>query len=249
MSAIYSPRLSRRVSLFPRQAIYTIKLYHHANQKGESRNDQAIRTQRRGAMKKTGAAKKVSSKQSGPLKGQNHGVRVGDAVLKERTGKTWDEWFPILDKAGASKMNHTRILTFLMEKFKVPGWWSQMVAVGYEHSRGLREIYESCGGFSANISRTFEVAVKPLFAACQHEKQRGAWLADDKLVVSTVQPGKTVRGAWDGGSRLEIRFYPKGAAKTQVVIDHMKLSSGEQVEKMKAYWAKNLERLKEFAGG
>jgi hypothetical protein len=200
-------------------------------------------------MRKTSAAKKVLSKQSGPLRGQKHGVRVGDAVLKERTGKTWEEWFPILDKAGAKKMDHTQILTLLMEKFKVPGWWSQMVAVGYEHSRGLREIYESCGGFSANVSRTLEIGVKPLFAAWQDEKKRGAWLTGDKLVISTARPDKTVRGAWDGESRVEIRFYPKGAAKTQVVIDHMKLSSGEQVEKMKTYWAKNLERLKEFAGG
>ncbi len=192
-------------------------------------------------------ATRVASKKSGPLSGQEHGVRVGDEVLKERTGKTWAEWFPILDKAGAKKMNHTQIASVLHEKFGVPRWWCQMVAVGYEHSRGLREIYESCGGFSANVSRTLAVGVNTLFAACQDDRKRGKWLKGDALIISTARPRKTIRGAWNGESRLEIRFYPKGTAKTQVVIDHMKLSSGSEVEKMKAFWAENLERLREFS--
>jgi hypothetical protein len=198
--------------------------------------------------KKVASSKKETAKTSGSLSGQDHGVRVGDEVLKERTGRIWAEWFPILDKVGAKKMNHTQITEVLREKFSVPGWWCQMVAVGYEHSRGLRELHESCGGFSASISRTFDVAVRPLFSWCVDDKKRAVWLAGDKLVVSTARPEKTVRGAWDGDSRLEIRFYPKGAGKTQVVIDHMKLSSSTDVEKMKAFWAANLERLREFAG-
>jgi hypothetical protein len=193
------------------------------------------------------AGKKSASKKSGPLRGQEHGVRVGDPVLKERTGKTWAQWFPILDKAGAKKMNHTEIAAVLHDKFGVPGWWCQMVAVGYEHSRGLRDLHESSGGFSASVSRTLGVGAKRLFAACADDKKRGLWLKDDALVISTARPEKTVRGAWDGTSRMEIRFYPKGAEKTQVVIDHMKLASRADVEKMKAFWSENLERLREFA--
>jgi hypothetical protein len=199
------------------------------------------------AGRKAASQKKVAAKSSGPLSGQDHGVRVGDQVLKQRSGKTWAEWFPILDKADAKKMNHTQIADVLDKKFSVPGWWCQMIAVGYEHSRGLRELHESCGGFSASVSRTLGVAVKPLFAACADEKKRGEWLSGDKLAVSTARPEKTVRGAWDRVSRLEIRFYPKDAAKTQVVIDHRKLASSADVEKMKAYWSENLERLREFA--
>src|SRR5580704_12020346 len=126
--------------------------------------------------KKAPLSKKVTAKTSGPLSGQDHGVRVGDDVLKQRTGKTWAEWFPILDKAGAKKMNHTEISAVLHEKFGVPGWWCQMIAVGYEHSRGLRELHESCGGFTASVSRTFEIGVESLFAACVDDKKRRAWL-------------------------------------------------------------------------
>ena len=143
-------------------------------------------------------------------------------------------------------MNHTQIAAVLHEKFGVPGWWCQMVAVGYEHSRGLRKLHESSAGFSASVSRTLNIALKPLFASCAEDKKRGAWLKGDKLVISTARPEKTVRGAWDGASRLEIRFYPKGEAKTQVVIDHMKLASSADVQKMKAFWSESLDRLREF---
>ena len=129
-----------------------------------------------GDREESAAIEESDGETSGPLSGQDHGVRVGDDVLKKRTGKTWAEWFPILDKAGAKKMNHTEIATVLHEKFGVPEWWCQMIAVGYEHSRGLRELHESCGGFSASVSRTLGVAVKPLFAACADDKKRGAWL-------------------------------------------------------------------------
>jgi hypothetical protein len=199
------------------------------------------------AGKKVASSKQAPAKSSGPLSGQDHGVRVGDDVLKQRTGKIWAEWFPILDGAGAKKMNHTEIATVLHEKYDVPGWWCQMVAVGYEHSRGLRELHQSAAGFSASVSRTFDVAVKPLFAACADDKNRAAWLKGDKLVITTARPEKTVRGSWDGTSCMEIRFYPKGATKTQVVIDHMKLNNSDEVAKMKAFWSENLERLREFA--
>jgi hypothetical protein len=36
--------------------------------------------------------------------------RMSDEAVKSKTGKTWKEWFAILDKAGASKMSHQEIV-------------------------------------------------------------------------------------------------------------------------------------------
>jgi hypothetical protein len=64
------------------------------------------------------------------------GVRT-EAVLKA-TGRAWDEWLRVLDRAGARRMPHEEIAALLARKFAVPGWWCQMVTVGYEQARGLR---------------------------------------------------------------------------------------------------------------
>lgn len=41
------------------------------------------------------------------------GPRMSDEAVKAKTGKTWKEWFTILDKAGATKMTHQEIVKLL----------------------------------------------------------------------------------------------------------------------------------------
>ena len=39
--------------------------------------------------------------------------RMSDAAVKGKTGKSWAEWFALLDKAGAKKLDHKTIVAFL----------------------------------------------------------------------------------------------------------------------------------------
>ncbi len=39
--------------------------------------------------------------------------RMSDEAVKAKTGKTWKEWFAILDKAGARKLSHQDIVKYL----------------------------------------------------------------------------------------------------------------------------------------
>src|ERR1700683_1285802 len=69
-------------------------------------------------------------------------IRVGnltDDAVKAKTGKTWAEWCKILDKAGARMMDHPEIALLLQKQMGLRLWGSQMVAVGYENERGIRQ--------------------------------------------------------------------------------------------------------------
>src|SRR5579863_5537945 len=102
--------------------------------------------------------------------------RSSDEAVKAKTGKVWAEWFKILDKAGASKWPHAEIASYLRDKHKITGWWCQMVAVGYEHERGIRKKFQNCAGdFSANSSRTFRIPVAKIYRAWTDEKLRRRW--------------------------------------------------------------------------
>ena len=171
--------------------------------------------------------------------------RTSDEVLVAKTGEPWAEWFKILDKAGAKNWQHKEIFEYLFETKKVPGWWSQMVAVGYEHERGLRGKFQKCDGeFSSGASRTLNVPVADAFKAWTDEKIQRRWLPGAKIEITKATPGKSLRAKWDGGkSRLSVNFYGKGPGKTQVVADHMKLVSSKEAAKMKAYWFEALDRL------
>ena len=67
---------------------------------------------------------------------------VSDEAVHAKTGKTWKEWYRILDAAKAKKMAHKEIAAYLAKEHIKSGWWSQMVAVAYEQARGLREKHQ-----------------------------------------------------------------------------------------------------------
>jgi hypothetical protein len=170
--------------------------------------------------------------------------RFSDEAVKEKTGKVWGEWFKILDAAGARKMKHMEIARYLYDKQKVGGWWSQMVAVQYEQAYGLREIGETCNGdFAAGVSRVLNAPIAKVYKAWTDEKARKAWLKSDKMEITTATANKSLRAKWDDSTRMSVYFYPKGAGKSQVVVDHMKLESAAESKRMKDFWSDAVSRL------
>jgi len=171
--------------------------------------------------------------------------RMSDEAVKAKTGKTWKQWFTILDKAGARKLSHPEIVKILNEQHGVASWWRQMVTVTYEQARGLRELHQKPGGFEISVSRTINVPLAKLYKAFATDKSRGVWLAEDSLAVGKTTANKSIRGAWNEvQTSLEISFIPKGDAKSQVVVTHRKLPNAEASATMKAFWAKALDRLR-----
>jgi uncharacterized protein YndB with AHSA1/START domain len=179
------------------------------------------------------------------MKQTQHAVRIGDGALKAKTGKNWDEWFKILDRAGASKMNHTAIATYLYDRRGCPGWWCQMVAAGYEQARGLREKYQTPrGGYEISVSRTMSAPATALFKAWRDGEARERWLPQQALTIRKATPNKSLRITWaDRRTSLDVYFYPKGLHKTQVNVQHRKLPDGAAATRMKRFWAVALGRL------
>ncbi len=181
-----------------------------------------------------------------PTTTKTKGPRLSDEAVKAKTGKKWDQWFAILDKAGAREMSHKDIVKFLNSKHDVGPWWQQMVTVTYEQARGLREQHEKPGGYQISVSRTVNAPLGNLYKAVASEKSRSRWLSEDGLVVRKATANKSMRVTWkDGKSSLEINFYPKGDGKSQVVVQHSKLPDAKAAARMKTFWSQALDRLRE----
>lgn len=172
---------------------------------------------------------------------------VSDEAVRAKTGKGWKEWFAILDKMGARKMTHKDIAKYLYDNHKISGWWSQSVTVGYEQARGMREKHQRVGGYyDISVSRTLEVPVSKVFKAWRDEKARAKWLGKE-IAIRNATANKYMHLTWaDKKTKLDLNFYSKGPAKSQVVVQHSKLPNAKAAAKMKTYWSKNLERLKGF---
>ena len=63
---------------------------------------------------------------------------VSDDAVRSATGKGWDEWFAILDAAGAVAWKHPDIARWVAGEFGISGWWAQSVTVGFERARGCQ---------------------------------------------------------------------------------------------------------------
>lgn len=175
--------------------------------------------------------------------GTKSAQRMSDDAVQAKTGKTWDQWFALLDAAGARSMNHKEIVAYLAREHGVGPWWQQTVTVNYEQARGMREKHQTPSGWQANANRTVNVPVSRLFEAWCDEEQRRLWLPVSGMTIRKATPDKSLRITWGDGSNVDVNLYSKGDAKSQVSIEHGKLSGAEAVAQSKDYWKQALDRL------
>lgn len=172
--------------------------------------------------------------------------RMSDEALSRRTGKTWDEWFAILDRWGATKRTHLDIAAYLQEEFEIGGWWAQGITVAYEYARGMRRLHERPDGFSITATKTIAVPVGVLFDAVVEGRARARWFPDAPLTLRTAQAGRSARFNWDdGATRVNVGFTAKGENKSSVAVEHGRLPNAEAAAEMKQMWRELLSDLKE----
>ena len=180
--------------------------------------------------------------------GNGRVARIGRDAVRAGTGKTWSQWFGVLDRAGATSMSHRDIARHLGKRYPGIGmWWHQMVTVGYEQARGLREKHQRLDGYGISGSRTVAAPASALFKAWKDPKARRLWLPGERLAFRRATAGKSMRIAWgDGTTRVEVLFAPKGPGRCQVVVDHSRLKDAKAARRMKAYWRRRLDRLQKI---
>ncbi len=171
--------------------------------------------------------------------------RIGDEALAAKTGKTWREWFKILDAAGAGTMDHKAIAALLCKRYGAErGWWWQMVTVGYEQERGKRQAHEKPEGFEVSSSKTIAASLKLLYGAWTDAMMLKRWLPGASFSITKATPKKSLRIRWgEGPGRVIVMFYPRGAEKNQVTVQHGRLPTATAARRMQSYWKQRLEQL------
>jgi hypothetical protein len=168
---------------------------------------------------------------------------MSDSAVKAKTGKDWTAWFNALDKAGAKKLPHKQIAELLHEKHGVPGWWSQMVTVEYELSRGLREKHQKSDGYSVGATKTIATTLSKLYEATVDTDQRKTWFPKGMFKPSSQTKNKYFNGEWKKSARLNIGFYAKGEGRAQIAVQINKLIEKAEVEHEREIWKAALAKL------
>ncbi|HEY3255293.1 MAG TPA: hypothetical protein VGJ91_15145 [Polyangiaceae bacterium] len=171
-------------------------------------------------------------------------VGVSSDAVARRTGKSWAEWFALLDAAGAAELDHKGIVAVLAQRHGVGPWWQQMVTVAYEQARGKNGNTATDDGFQVDVSKVLELPLAKLFRFWAEPAERNKWLADDRFSIHKATASKSIRARWGRGvSRIDVDFCEKGPSKSQVTVQHNRIETSDAAEQMKAYWAKKIRAL------
>jgi hypothetical protein len=169
---------------------------------------------------------------------------MSDAAIKEKTGCDWEMWVKALDYSRAYELSHREIARLVKEKYDTPSWWTQMVTVGYERIKGLRERgQQRSGTFTMNRSRTFDVDVETLYDAWSDGRRRRRWLGETGVKVRTTTPPKSMRLQMPDGAIVVVGFYAKGASKSSVALEQARIPDRETADGMKQRWSERLDAL------
>jgi hypothetical protein len=207
----------------------------------------------RARMKKTGEAytaarSHIITKPKSATRSIDYAALAGmsDEKVKAKTGCAWERWVKALDRKGAEKMSHRDIAALVNEKYKIDGWWSQTVTVGYERIKGLRARGQRRDGtYEAGKSRTFNVPVTVLFDAWANASLRRRWLDGEPVRVRTATAPKSMRLGLSDGSIIAVGFVAKGRSRSSVALAHTKLPNRETANRLKEYWSNRLDVLGE----
>jgi uncharacterized protein YndB with AHSA1/START domain len=202
----------------------------------------------RARMNKTGeaytAARAQITKKTASPKDYATLAGMSDAVIKQKTGCTWERWVKSLDHHGAEQMSHRDIARLVSETYKVPSWWTQTVTVGYERIKGLRARGQRRDGtYEATKSRTLNVPVTTLFDAWADAEVRKRWLDGAAVKVRTATKPKSMRLGLSDGTIVAVGFVSKGKTKSSVAVQHAKLPDRETADRLKRYWSERLDAL------
>jgi uncharacterized protein YndB with AHSA1/START domain len=171
---------------------------------------------------------------------------TSEEAVREATGRSYEDWFRLLDEADMTSRRHGEIASALSDEHGIDSWWAQTITVGYERARGLRPPHGGRDGlFSISASKTLDVPVERLFEAFTDATLRERWLPGGELRERTSQPGRSARFDWgDGQTRVNVGFEPRGDARSQVAVAHERLPDAEAAGEMKQHWRERLSALK-----
>lgn len=189
-----------------------------------------------------------------------------DAEIKERSGKTWSQWFKVLDEFGGPEKGRREIGNFLHTTHKLDPWMSSTLIVEYEAARNVVEKDGRPKGYMICATKSVNVPADRAFAAWAAPAQWDRWFSGkskfefkegarystadgDAGEFKKIRPGKAIKFTWENpkhtaGTVVEVTFPPRGADKCTVTVAHDRIQTRGEADDLREAWGGALDKLK-----
>lgn len=176
--------------------------------------------------------------------GVNFKPSISDEAVLQATGRSWREWFGLMESAGMGDLSHSEIVSVLRDEHGVPSWWQQSIADAFERFIGRRPATGTEDGFHASVTCTVDLPAETVYRMWADDGARGTWLRKRDFEVTMRDPGRAVSGTWSrDGSDLEVSIEEIEEGRCRITILHRKLADVETVETMRKFWKMAVGRL------
>ena len=197
---------------------------------------------------------------------QNDTPEISDAIVKEKTGKTLKAWFAELDKAGGLETGRRDLVSAIYEAANKDVWWSTTLVVEYERAKGQKEKDGKPTGYSICSTKTIAAPLERVFGAFGDAAQLDQWLGPktkidfkeggsfangdgDRGTFKRIRANKDIRLAWENdklapGTAVDVMFADKGKGKTGITLNHTRIQSRRDADRVREAWSAAFEQLK-----
>jgi len=195
--------------------------------------------------------------------------RITDEAVRKRTGKSWAQWFRVLDRWGAVKKGHKETARYLGDHHGLEPWWAQMVTVRHERERAGRPLHQrASGAYEISVSRVIAAPSRRVFDCFLEPTDLSKWFArgasvearvggryrnrdGDRGEFLAIRRPKLLRFTWENprhapGTVVEIAIAAKERGKVSAALTHRKLKSRRDAAKMKAAWSWAMDSLRSY---
>ena len=186
--------------------------------------------------------------------------------IKSATGKSWKQWFSILDERGGIAQGRRAISDYLFGECKLDAWWTATLNVEYEAARGFVEKDGRPKGYMICVTKTIAAPVDKAYAAWASAGALDSWFSSnnkaevvdggrysnadgDTGLYKRVRKNKDLRFTWENPAHtaptiVDVVFQDKGKGKTGVMITHDRIQQRAEADGLREGWGEALTRLK-----
>ena len=196
---------------------------------------------------------------------------LSEESVKSATGRTWKEWFAILDKRGGTAQGRRLITDFLYGECKLDIWWCATLNVEYEAARGAVEKDSRPKGYMICATKTIAAPVDKAYDSWITSEALNRWFSTknkgevvdggrysnadgDAGLFKRVRKNKDLRFTWENaahtpGSIVDVTFQDKGKGKTLITVTHDRIQTRPEADGLREGWGQALDRLKTVLEG
>ncbi len=169
-------------------------------------------------------------------------TRMSDEAVLAATGRHPDDWFALLDAAGATGWTHPAIARRVQDEQGVTGWWAQGITIRYEQARGLRVPGQrSDGSFAVSASKTVGGALDAAYVAMVAAFSAEFGTEPSSSRADGARP--VARWRMDGGGSVVVTSESAPGGRIRVSAQHEKLPGPEFSDAAKQRLRSALSRL------